>query len=135
VRLADAAGRTRDLKDLAAGRVTVVAFTSRFCAPALEDMPRLAAVRTRLERAGVRVLVVVEEAGPSPALAAALAKAGLSGPVHFDTRHEASRAFNQWGTPNYFALDGDGRVRFEVTSSAEDVLAEAEALLAADRAG
>ena len=74
--------------------------------------------------------LVLAEPGASPALAAFLAKSRVTGPVYFDARHEGSRAFNQWGTPNYFVLDGDGRVRFDVTSSADEVLARAEALRA-----
>lgn len=49
---------------------------------------------------------------------------------------EASRAFNQWGTPYYYVVDADGRVHFDVSTDADDVLARAEALeLASERPG
>jgi len=127
--LRDLDGKAHDLRDLAAGHVTVVAFWSRFCGPAVEDLPRMNAIAERLTRKGARIVSIVEEARMSPELAAFLRDKKVSMPTYFDTRHEASRAFNQWGTPYYFVLDADGRVRFDVTTTSDEVLARAEVLL------
>jgi thiol-disulfide isomerase/thioredoxin len=121
-------GQTHDLADLANGHVTVVAFWSRFCGPAIESLPNMNEVATQLARSGVRFVSIVDETKASDALAAFLKDKRVTVPTYLDTWHEASRAFNQWGTPNYYVLDTDGRVRFAVTSSADEALARAEAL-------
>jgi thiol-disulfide isomerase/thioredoxin len=133
VELTDAGGHTYKLRDLARGRVTVVAFWSRYCGPSLEDLPRLQAVADRLGAGGVKIVSVVGESGPSPELTTFLREHRVTMPTYFDRQHQVSRAFNQWGTPYYYVLDAEGRIRFDVTTSAETMLARAEALrLAAD---
>jgi len=129
IELRDVDGAAHELRDLANGHVTVVAFWSRFCGPAVEDLPRMNAVAERLTRKGVRIVSIVEEAKASPELAAFLRDKKVTMPTYFDTRHEASRAFNQWGTPYYYVLDADGRVRFDVATASDEVLARAEVLL------
>jgi thiol-disulfide isomerase/thioredoxin len=126
--LRDLDGRPHDLRTLARGRVTVVAFWSRFCQPAIDELPELGRVAARLERDGVRVVSVVEEAGTTPALRDFLRERRVALPTYLDAAHEATRAFNSWGTPNYYVLDADGQVWFEATSSAREALARAEAL-------
>lgn len=121
-------GHTHDLADLTSGQVTVVAFWSRFCGPAIENLPRMNDVAARLGRSGVRVVSIVDEVNSSSELKAFLKEKGVAVPTYLDTWHEASRAFNQWGTPNYYVLDTDGRVRFDVTNSADEALARAEVL-------
>lgn len=128
IRVRDLDGRPRSLAELANGQVTVVAFWSRFCGPAVEDLPRLNAVAARLARAGVRVVSIVDEPTASNELKTFLQEKHVTTPTHLDTWHEASRAFNQWGTPSYYVVDTEGRIRFDVTNSADEVLARAEAL-------
>jgi len=77
---------------------------------------------------GVPVVSIVEEAGPSSALTAFLREKKVTMPVYLDAWHEASRAFNQWGTPYFYVVDANGRVRFDVSTSADEALARAEAL-------
>jgi thiol-disulfide isomerase/thioredoxin len=137
VRLLDMRGETRELRTLADGKVTVVAFWSRFCGPAVEDLPKLNAAAARLGGAGVRVVGIVEEASLSPELHAFLYAKHVTMPTYLDAWHEASRAFNQWSTPYYYILDPAGRVRFDVVNSADELLVRAEALrlsVAGDRA-
>ncbi|MDQ2891036.1 MAG: TlpA family protein disulfide reductase [Gemmatimonadota bacterium] len=121
-------GQTHHLAELTNGQVTVVAFWSRFCGPAIESLPRMNEVAAQLGRSGVRVVSIVDEANSSSELTAFLKEKRVAVPTYLDTWHEASRAFNQWGTPNYYVLDTDGRVRFDVTNSADEALARAEAL-------
>ena len=128
VELRDARGRAYNLRQLGGGHVTVVAFWSPFCGPALADLPRLQLVADRLARDGIRVVSVVDEQGQSAAVTAALRDNGVRLPTYFDTARDASRAFNQWGTPSYYVLDVAGHVRFNATSSADEALARAEAV-------
>jgi hypothetical protein len=128
VRVRDANGRTHDLRALAKGRVTLVAFWSRFCGWSLEDLPDLNRVAARLAQSGMQVVSIVKEPAPSPELTTFLRDKQVTIPTYFDTWHEASRALNQWGTPSYYMLDAQGRVRFDRSSSANEVLARAEAL-------
>jgi thiol-disulfide isomerase/thioredoxin len=127
-RLRDLDGQTTKLSALAQGKVTIVAFWSRFCGPAIEDLPVMNAVATRLAKSGVRVVSVVDEANSSAALKQFLRDRKVTMPTYLDSWHEGSRAFNQWGTPDYYVIDADGRIRFAGTNSAETVLARAEAL-------
>jgi thiol-disulfide isomerase/thioredoxin len=121
-------GKTQELRELTTGHVTVVAFWSRFCGPAIEELPQLNKVASRLARVGVPVVSIVEETNPSPELTSFLREKHVTVPVYLDRWHEASRAFNQWGTPYYYVVDAEGRIRFDVTTSADEALARAEAL-------
>lgn len=127
-------GKTQSLRDLTKGRVTIVAFWSRFCGPAIEELPALNRVASRLARAGMSVVSIVDEAKSSPELTAFLREKHVTTPVYLDSWHEASRAFNQWGTPYYYVVDAEGRIRFDVTTSADEALAQAEALRLASTA-
>lgn len=86
------------------------------------------AVAARLARSGIRVVSIVDEANPSPALAAFLREKNVLVPTYLDAWHEASRAFNQWGTPYFYVVDADGRMRFDRPTSASEALARAEAV-------
>ncbi len=128
-RLRDGAGREQTLRAVAAGRVTVVAFWSRFCGWALEDLENLNDVAKRLDESGARmVLVLDDEPAPTPALTAFLAGRKVSTPVWFDVSHTTSKAFNNWGTPMYYVLDEAGRLRFNAVTTAKEALVRAEAL-------
>ncbi len=50
--------------------------------------------------------------------------------VLYDRQGETARALNSWGTPQYFVLDGSGRLRFAYTSL-DDVPRQLAALRAA----
>ena len=106
----------------------VVVFWSRTCGPAVEALPRVNEIAARLARDGVRVVGIVDEPSASLELKAFLTKKQVTVPTYLDAWHDASRAFNQWGTPNFYVLDADGRVRFDVTTSADEALARAEAV-------
>lgn len=128
-RLRDATGTTRTLKELAANRVTVVAFWSRSCGWALDDLESLNATAKRLAKVGSQMLVIIDdEPGPSPDLTAFLSSKSVTTPVYFDIDHSASKAFNNWGTPDYYVLDADGRIRFTVVTTAVEALVRAEAV-------
>ncbi|MEO7043313.1 MAG: TlpA disulfide reductase family protein [Gemmatimonadaceae bacterium] len=121
-------GRTFDLAGLTKGKVSVIVFWSRFCGPAIESLPAINDLSARLARSGVPVITVIDEANASSALSAFLREKNVAVPTYLDTWHEASQAFNQWGTPSYYVVDGDGRIRFNETNSADEALARAEAV-------
>jgi hypothetical protein len=94
---------------------TVVMFWSRTCAPAREDLPRVAALAPALRARGVRLVTFVDEPA-SADFRRFLAAQRLALPVYHDVRREAAHAFAQSGTPTYFVVDPVGRVRFPYTS-------------------
>jgi thiol-disulfide isomerase/thioredoxin len=115
VRLVDVEGRTQSLDDLSGGRPAVVVFLSRGCGPAIEALPEIDRIAKRLSARGVRLVTVIQEK-PDAEIRALFAERGLSLPVFHDSHRDAARAFEQYGTPQYFVLDETGRIRFEYTS-------------------
>lgn len=114
--LADAGGGWATLSSLSTGRPTLVVFWSRFCGPSVQALPELKELARDLAAEGVRTVAITEEP-PSAEFASFLEEHELADlPVRHDLRREASRAFNQWATPSYFLLDGDGRLRFEYST-------------------
>ena len=102
---------------------------SRYCGWALEDLDNLADVARRLEGVGSRlVLVIDDEAGPSPGLSKLLAEHKVSVRPYFDVEHTVSKALNDWGTPHYYVLDDAGRLRFDAAETARVAFARAEAV-------
>jgi hypothetical protein len=97
------------------GRVAVITFWSRFCAPSLQQFTLLPAFEHRLDSAGVALVAVTDEA-PSPAVRAFVASNKLRAPTYHDTWGEMTRAFQVFGTPQYFVVDRLGRIRFRYTT-------------------
>ena len=126
VRLEAAVGSAARLDTLTRGRVTLVAFWSRFCGPSKEELPALDRLAARLRQHGVGIVTITDER-VSDDLRRFLAEQKLTFPVYSDAWREASRAFGQWGTPAYFVLDADGVVRFQYRDL-ERVPAEVAAL-------
>lgn len=126
-RIADAGGATHRLGDVLRGRTSLVVFWSRFCFPAVEELPRVNAVAATLVEQGVQVLSIVEEE-PSEELEQFVRDKDLGMPVYHSVQGEAGNAFNQWGTPAYYIVDARGRVRFDYASPVEELLAQVEAL-------
>jgi peroxiredoxin len=126
VRLQAAAGGTVRLDTLTRGRVTFVAFWSRYCGPSKDELPAVERVAARLRQQGVAVVTITDER-VSDDLRRFLAEQKLTFPVYGDAWREASRGFSQWGTPAYFVLDGDGLVRFQY-QNLNRILSEVAAL-------
>jgi len=129
VRLSDAAGHEQDLSTIARGRVTFVFFWASDCQPAMQELPAADSVATILARQGIAVVSVTQDA-PSPALSTLIGQKRLVTPVLYDLRKDVARAFDQWGTPAYFVLDAQGRLRFRSSSDPLAVLVQARALAA-----
>ena len=112
VRLEAAGNLTVPLDTLRRGRVTFVAFWSRYCGPSKEELPALERVTARLRREGISVVTITTDERLTGGLQQFLKNEKLSFPVYADAWRDASRAFSQWGTPLYFVLDRDGIIRF-----------------------
>lgn len=103
-------GADARLTDLLGPEATVVVFWSRYCGPSTEAMPRIAALAGELADIGVPLLAVTRD--PQEAAEEYLEEGGFDLDVLFDVEGAVGRALNNWGTPQYYVLDGDGRLRF-----------------------
>jgi hypothetical protein len=126
IALHDAANHPTTLRQLTRGRVSVVTFWSRHCAPSRQEMSRLGNLRTQLDERGMSLVPITGEA-PSTEVTDYLAKNPVGSPVYFDVTNAARRAFGQWATPEYYVLDARGVVRFK-HSTLDLVLAQAVSL-------
>jgi len=103
-----------------------VVFWSRHCGPALEQLPDIIRLSAALEARGARLVLVTEEQR-SPDLTRFLAERAPGLELYHDQWRDATIAFQSWGTPQYFVVDSDGRLRFEY-SELDDVLRQLEAV-------
>lgn len=126
VTVVDSSGARHDLSSLTQGHLAVVVFWSRFCGAAVQALPTIDRTAARLRHEGVRVASVVEEAW-SPALQHFVRDKDLRMPIYSDSKGNAWKAFNNWGTPQYYVLDQQGRIRFEGVAMFEAV-AQVQAL-------
>jgi thiol-disulfide isomerase/thioredoxin len=108
--LRDAEGRAVALREVAAGRPTFVALWNRFCPNSAEQLPQLQRVAETARAQGHAVVTVGGPLGPE--LRRYLRERRLALPVYEDPREELEKALGKWGTPEYYVLDGEGRVRF-----------------------
>jgi peroxiredoxin len=103
-------GGAAKLTELLGPEATVVVFWSRNCGASIAAMPRIATVAGQLAAAGVPVLAVT---GDRPAAAAKyLDESGFDFSILFDVEGALGQALNNWETPQYYVLDGAGRLRF-----------------------
>jgi thiol-disulfide isomerase/thioredoxin len=114
VRLVDGQGAAVSFADAAGEGPVVVVFWSRHCGPARQAI----ALLNSLAQSGVRVIGITDEA-PSADFRDEARALGLRLPIYHDTRRQAAHSFHAWGTPYYFVLDADRRIRFEYTSPAD----------------
>lgn len=103
-------GRVAELGELLGPDATVVVFWSRYCGPSMEAMPRIETVADELAASGIPLLAVTRDA--PDAAEEYLEEGGFELAVLFDIDGEVGQALNNWGTPQYYVLDGAGRLRF-----------------------
>jgi thiol-disulfide isomerase/thioredoxin len=121
-------GKPADLRRALMGQVTVVAFLSRFCGPAIEVIPELQQLASDVKLHGVRTLMVYEERVPSAAFSEFLRQHKVTLPVMLDDTQSASATFNQWGTPYFYVVDARGRIMSEPTSDTDELRVSIEAV-------
>jgi len=127
IRLENQDGRDATLMDELGGRIAVVVFWSRFCGPALEELPNIERLARELKPRGIRTVLITDEK-PSTALRDFLRERHVTVPVYSDLRREAAVGFESFGTPDLFLVDASGRIRFN-ERPLENIPREAEALL------
>lgn len=113
VRLDNRSGERVVLAQLFGPEATVVVFWSRYCGPSSRAMPDIAELAQTLSEQRVPLLAITDDS--SDAAVEFIEAQGLDVQVLFDTLGEAKLAFNAWATPQYFVLDGDGKLRFTYT--------------------
>ena len=124
-RVENRSGERVAVQNLFGPEATVVVFWSRYCGPSSRAMPDIAALAQTLSAQGVPLLAVTDD--PSEAAMEFVESQALDVKVLFDALGEAKLAFNAWATPQYFVLDGDGRLRFTYTRL-DDLMRQVAAL-------
>lgn len=109
----------------AAGRPMLVVFWSPDCPWALDAASEITKTVARLRTERLPVAVIVPATLANAATEAA--RVGLHAPLLRDAGGSATRAFDNVGTPQYYVLDGAGRIRF-TPSSPEEALLQLAAL-------
>lgn len=124
-------GQKRSLSDITQGKSALVIFWSRFCGPALDAVPEIASLMKRLEASGTPVAFVIDES-PSGELDKALTDHGITWPVHYDGRSSLADAMRNFGTPHYYVIDRNSRIRFTGVEQIGDLFSRLEAVAAQD---
>ena len=71
---------------------------------------------------------MVFDEGPSEELTDFLAKREVTLSVYHDMNGSAKDAFTNFGTPQYFVLDTEGRIRFDQVDGVAELIAQVAAL-------
>jgi len=91
----------------------VVVFFSGYCTPSRRILPKVAEMYAWLAEHGMPLVAVTSD--PEAETFAYLKHDELAIEPYFDVHGEVSSALNSWGTPQFFVLDGQGRLRFRLT--------------------
>lgn len=129
VRLAAPDGATVVLQDLLGAEATVLVMWSRYCGYSNQAMPRIAALTKELGDQEVPFLALTRD--PVDEARSFLQEEGFEVRALFDIWGEGGRALNSWGTPQYYVLDGAGRLRFSETTL-DDIPRQVMALRSSD---
>jgi Redoxin/Putative zinc-finger len=124
-------GQRLSLADITKGRPALVIFWSRHCGAALDALPEIGTLVKRLASEGTPVAFVIDEA-PSADLDRALSTLGVSWPVYYDARASLADAMRNFGTPYYYVVDRQARIRFTSVEQIGDIYARLEAVTAQD---
>jgi len=117
--LLDNDGATQSLRRLADGRVTLLHFFASWCAPCLEELPRLKKLYTALHTEGLEfVMVAVED--DHQAVIRLVQDLKLPFPVYYDDSGQAQKHFKVTGFPESFFLDRDGSLLLSVVSGVNE---------------
>ena len=121
-------GKTVALRDVTQHKPALVVFWSRECGWALDALPAITRVASRLTEDGVPIVLVAGDR-PSDQVTRFLAEKKWTFPVYFDSNGEMQAAFANFGTPEYYVLDGASRIRFDrVSNDIAELIAQVDAL-------
>lgn len=113
-RVLAATGIVHNVRELAEGQVTVLAYWSPTCGPSRRSLPEVAELHDWLGGRGAR-LVLVTDKPASPEVDRLLASAEISFPTYFDTYGEGRDALKKFSTPSFWVVDASGTILFETT--------------------
>jgi hypothetical protein len=125
----NAAGELQRLKGLTAGRPSVVVYWSRHCGPALEALPAIDSVGQVLHDRGIAAYLILDES-PSAETAKFFREHRVGMPVLYDSKRQVAAALRNFGTPAFYVLDEQGRIRFNQVNEVNDVLLQVAAIQA-----
>jgi hypothetical protein len=120
-------GQTQSIKKLIQGKPSVIVYWSRQCVPALQSLAAIDSTGRILRKQGVPVYLVADEA-PSPEAARFFREHKLGIPVLYDSKKEINSDLRNFGTPVYYVLDPEGRVRFNRVQEVNDLLVQIRAI-------
>lgn len=123
----NAAGEVQHLKVLTAGRPSVVVYWSRHCGAALEALPTIDSVGQALHDRGIVAYLIADES-PSAETAKFFREHRVRMSVLYDSKREVAGALRNFGTPAYYVLDEQGRIRFSRVNEVNDVLLQVAAI-------
>ena len=121
------AEQEQSLKELTEGKPSVLIYWSRHCGPALQALPAIDSVGRVLRKQGVPVYLVADEAH-SAETAKFFREHKVDIPVLYDLRREVNTALRNFGTPAYYVLDSQGRIRFNEVNEVNDLLLQIRAI-------
>lgn len=125
----NAAGEAQRLQGLIAGRPSVVIYWSQYCGPALEALPAIDSTGRVLRDRGIPTYLVLDES-PSAATVKFFREHKVGIPILYDSKRQVSTALRNFGTPAYYVLDEEGRIRFNHVSEVNDLLLQVAAIQA-----
>jgi len=117
VPLRHADGTERDLRALAAGRVTVVVLLFR-CVTCESQLLSILGALAADSLGGAQILLVTDE-HPSPTDLEAYAALGSEASVLVDARGAVSDALDSWKRPDYFVIDPRGTILYSYSNPAD----------------
>jgi thiol-disulfide isomerase/thioredoxin len=115
--LKDLAGNAVNLSDLK-GKVVLVNFWATWCAPCIEEMPAMQALRDKLGLGGFEVLAVNYQEGTAR-INDFLKKRPLKLTIVRDADGGAKAAWGVKVFPTSFIVDPDGRIRYTVVGDVD----------------
>jgi hypothetical protein len=116
VRLRDREGTASSLTELAGGKPLAVVMFSRSCPWAVMALREIERVADWVDSHGGRLVLVTEDE-PDEDLDKLMAEKKVELAALHDFKREATRAFSNFGTPQHYIVDGDGKLIFRGTGS------------------
>jgi thiol-disulfide isomerase/thioredoxin len=126
--LTDTSGAHYTFDEIREGRPAVVIFWSRYCSPSVDAMRDVKRLARRLDDLGLPLLAVTTD-DRSEDFAVFLEENRITVPVYHDLDRTFTLAFQNAGTPQFYAVDASGAIRFQAGSEADEARVRIEALL------
>jgi hypothetical protein len=123
----DANGNVRNLTEVMADRISIIAFWSGNDLVAVQDLDPLIEIHDRVRDYDAQLLTITQHQISADSVMYFSAGHDLPFPVYRDVSSNVQRWFNVWGAPEYFVVDASGSVKFSF-SEVDDLLNQVAAL-------